>query len=670
MLHTSDILNDRYHLQRKLGYGGFSEVWHAWDNRGKQEVAIKIFLRQDDEGIRLCEREFMRTNRLSHPRVIRFYDFGVFEGAPYLVMPYFHGGTPESQAGELPEETLWRIILDIGMAMHYLHNLRVPVVHNDLKPDNFLIGNDGHYVLADFGISTELADRLIRSLPADMDGETPRAYRPPELFHYRDAQKKHPVKASDIWAFGACLFELATGDTPFGDQGGVFQLMHQMDQPTPVRELVSGPLPEHYSEHLQNLIYQCLEPETWDRPMAHVLVEAAEAYLAGGVPQVIKVPPPKEPAVAAETTQAFWQYGSSEPAPPQPEYQRQSLIAQKKRRLPAWFWAAGGSALTLAGYLFWQKNQVSLGEQEAARLHQIEVYQQDSLRQDSISKPQMPIGNDAGQVSEKQEPELTIAQKAQLQVYNDMLDKAIEASSGNNVVHRSLLAIRKEPENKEKICAVAEGLRKNAVMEVRSFANYTVKEVCKTLENKDNESVEPSKTIGSTGANKSLTPDQRKMGDRLGAKKFGILVGTFLQIANAEKEKDRLLSQFTLTSLIRTIRYDTTGTVKLLDPPSPQEKKKRLNSFTKKKPRNEFSYQVILPYGTKKDAEKVFSDIKTKLVCDCIVYEYSDGDASDPPKLDTPPKLSFRIHHRIREESSNSTINQISFSHAHSWNHP
>lgn len=156
MLSTSTLLHGRYQLQRKLGVlGGFSEVWSARDVRTGREVAIKAFFKQDKDGIEICRREYERANQMYHPSLIRLYDFDVYKQMPYLVMPYYQNGSLLEHAGSLDEQNIWRIASDIGSALEYLHALNPPLIHNDLKPDNFLIPDDPaqRYVLTDFGIS-------------------------------------------------------------------------------------------------------------------------------------------------------------------------------------------------------------------------------------------------------------------------------------------------------------------------------------------------------------------------------------------------------------------------------------------------------------------------------------------------------------------------------------
>ena len=288
----------RYHLSGQLGHGGFSTVYKAWDELRSEEVAIKVFLKSDDEGVALCRDEYDRTIALRHPNIIQFYDFGVSLGAPFIVMPYYERGAVQNCLGELVEEDMWKLIYDIGNTLDYIHQLNPPVLHNDIKPDNFLISHNDEFILTDFGISTALNMKMMRSrdsFQAEMDdnkeprGRGPMAYRAPELFHYRDQQRQSPIKATDIWAFGASLYEIATGETPFGDQGGLYQLMEIKDNHSRLYDILE-PLPSQFSGVLNNLIFDCLALSPWERPKASEICEEARMQLHADT-AVVQVPP-------------------------------------------------------------------------------------------------------------------------------------------------------------------------------------------------------------------------------------------------------------------------------------------------------------------------------------------------------------------------------------------
>jgi serine/threonine protein kinase len=290
VFQENQIINNQYKLLEKLGFGGFSEVWKAQDLRIPEPqpaiFAIKIFIRQDQEGIELCKQEYLRTHNLNHPHVLTTLSFGVHDSAPYLVMPYCAGGTVMSQTGEWSELQIADFIAQVGSGLDYIHNLPTFIIHNDIKLDNFLINEAGQYLLSDFSISQRLQLKLTRSLNSGLlqghpSGAAPMAYRPPESFKYKAHERQEPVKASDIWAFGSSLYLMATGELPFPMGGGMAQLT-AMDNPTVKIGDVIPELPKQYSSQLEAIIQMCLSLETWDRPQAKELVEWAQHYQRTG----------------------------------------------------------------------------------------------------------------------------------------------------------------------------------------------------------------------------------------------------------------------------------------------------------------------------------------------------------------------------------------------------
>jgi len=123
------------------------------------------------------------------------------------------------------------------------------------------------------------------------------AYQAPELFTTEERPRLPAVMASDIWAFGATLYEITTGDPPFGDQGGLYQIMQMQGHFQSNSGITDLPLPSRYSGMLQTLIGDCLAPSTWDRPRAKELVAEARRQLEGTQAQK----PEHEPSPVAPT---------------------------------------------------------------------------------------------------------------------------------------------------------------------------------------------------------------------------------------------------------------------------------------------------------------------------------------------------------------------------------
>ena len=273
---------EKYTLVEKVGIGGFAEVWKVKRTATGFVQAIKIFSILDEAGALLAADEFERVFNLNHPRLLKAGDYGVFQGHPYLVMPFCKKGTALKHAGKLEEKELLKAFQDIASALSFLHGLDDYILHQDIKSDNFLIDDQGNYLLADFGISKKLKRSLTKSVvnnrktelisDSKNSGSTPPAYRPPETFD-TDFEKRKPIKASDIWSLGATMFELATEELPFGDFGGLIQ-----KQGTATPNLPK----DRFSNEFNELIKWCLQPNTWDRPTAQELYQAITDFQNSG----------------------------------------------------------------------------------------------------------------------------------------------------------------------------------------------------------------------------------------------------------------------------------------------------------------------------------------------------------------------------------------------------
>ena len=270
MLESETIIQNRYRLLRKLGRGSFGEVWAAHDEVADVDVAVKIYVALDDRGIEEFREEFRNVSTLIHTNILRPEHYDVYGSRPFLVMPLCRGSV-EGQAGGMSEPELWHFIRDVSSGLAYLHGHEI--LHRDIKPDNILINPDEDYVISDFGISTRMRSTMRRSSMRqnkDVDTSGTIAYMAPEMF----TKSPSAVKATDIWALGATLYELMTGELLFFGQGGVVQLKGA--------ELPE--LPEIYSKDLRDTVMSCLNMDTWFRPTASELSEYAASKLKGENP--------------------------------------------------------------------------------------------------------------------------------------------------------------------------------------------------------------------------------------------------------------------------------------------------------------------------------------------------------------------------------------------------
>lgn len=262
------LFDDHYQLKEKIGGGGFSEVWLAHDVVADFDVALKIYQpvgELDETGKEDFRREFARLCGLNHSNIIHAVGFGIYkEKLPYLAMNVCKNGSAKKLIGNISEDELWNFIEQIASGLQYLHSH--DIVHQDMKPDNVLINSDGQYLIIDFGISTKTRNTLRRSGNGvgNVGGGTP-WYMSVESF---GTESPH-IFARDIWAFGATLYELMVGDTPFGEYGGLGQKARDGKIPS---------INQDYSDELKSLVYDCLAFNAWSRPDAEEILRRVKFH--------------------------------------------------------------------------------------------------------------------------------------------------------------------------------------------------------------------------------------------------------------------------------------------------------------------------------------------------------------------------------------------------------
>lgn len=271
---VGQIIDNRYELVRLIGSGSFGEVWVAMDKETDIEVALKIYISMDQQGLADFKKEFQLSFNLNHTNLLHSNYLGSTsdDNRAYLVMPLCPEGSVSKYIGDIDEHTLWRFIMNVSSGLAYLHDQHPPLIHQDIKPDNILISKNGDFVISDFGISKQLRTTLRRSIGHQYDVSGSVSYMGPERF----SKNCMPLKASDIWSLGATIYELAVGDLPFCGMGGGMQ---QKGAEIPE-------LPDKFSNTLNMVMMSCLAKETWDRPTAHQLEDFAGRILAGENPAV------------------------------------------------------------------------------------------------------------------------------------------------------------------------------------------------------------------------------------------------------------------------------------------------------------------------------------------------------------------------------------------------
>jgi serine/threonine protein kinase len=204
---------DGFEPIRRIGGGGFGDVWLARQTNVDRQVAVKVgHAPIQDEIIKLrFDRECKALGRLSgHPNIIDVYTAGTLnDGRPYLVLEYVDGGTLWQQLKRTPveEHRLLSVGEQLASALHEAHSSGV--LHRDLKPENILMRSSGDAVLGDFGIARlqDGANTTSAAITASV------AYAAPEVLGGTKASV-----ASDIYGIGICLLAAVLRSVPFVDK--------------------------------------------------------------------------------------------------------------------------------------------------------------------------------------------------------------------------------------------------------------------------------------------------------------------------------------------------------------------------------------------------------------------------------------------------------------------
>jgi serine/threonine protein kinase len=208
VVNARDQVN-RYHIQSLLGSGGFGIVYKARDKILGRDVAIKV-VRGSEQLIDRVYEEARFLASLRHPFVLQVLTtVRPNEQQVWIVTPFFANGTLRSLCEKQPigiDDSL-RLTAEIVQALQYLHTQGI--YHRDIKPENVLIDDDGHAVLADFGLAI-LSDQRHQAV-----GAGTRSYQAPEQI---EGSTSGIDGRADLWSVGVLLYKLLTHSLPFNGQ--------------------------------------------------------------------------------------------------------------------------------------------------------------------------------------------------------------------------------------------------------------------------------------------------------------------------------------------------------------------------------------------------------------------------------------------------------------------
>jgi serine/threonine-protein kinase len=220
-------LNGRYRLEARIGAGGMSTVYRAFDEILQRQVAIKLMNREvasDSDQLERFRREARAVAQLSHPHIVGVIDAGEDEGRPYIVFEYVEGETLKERIrrqGRLPIAEAVAYAIEIARALGAAHARHI--VHRDVKPQNVLIDEEGSAKVTDFGIARTLDEE---GLTADGRVLGTTDYVSPE-----QALGQPVTGQSDLYSLGVVLYEMLTGEVPFkGDSQVAVAMKHVREQ--------------------------------------------------------------------------------------------------------------------------------------------------------------------------------------------------------------------------------------------------------------------------------------------------------------------------------------------------------------------------------------------------------------------------------------------------------
>ena len=253
-LALGNALAGRYELQREIGRGGMATVYLARDVRHARLVALKLL--DPELGALLGADRFLSeirvTANLQHPNLLPLFDSGEANGLLFYIMPFVDGESLRTRLDrerQLPVDEAIRIAVAIASALDYAH--RHGVIHRDLKPENVLL-HDGQPLVADFGIALALSRAGgTRLTQTGLSLGTPQYMSPEQATGDRTTDAR-----TDIYALGAVLYEMLTGDPPHSGSNAQAIIAKVLTEKAPHARLARESVPEHVDAAIERALAQ------------------------------------------------------------------------------------------------------------------------------------------------------------------------------------------------------------------------------------------------------------------------------------------------------------------------------------------------------------------------------------------------------------------------------
>jgi serine/threonine protein kinase len=250
-----------YRLLNVVHTGQNCHIWQAYDDANDRMVGIKTLLDKylsDREQIRFLRWEYAVGCTLKHPQIIEMFSLGNDRGTPYLVVEWFSAPNLKQRINAGIEKIAYllpKIVESSAEALGYLH--KMGWVHRDVKPDNFLVSDEGKIKLIDFALARKQKSRFMKFFSGRNKVQGTRSYMAPEQIR----GKAQDLRA-DVYSFGCVLHELLSGRPPFtGVNSNDLLMKHLRVLPPPLEAFNSN-----VSSEFAQLVRKCMSKNPAARP--------------------------------------------------------------------------------------------------------------------------------------------------------------------------------------------------------------------------------------------------------------------------------------------------------------------------------------------------------------------------------------------------------------------
>lgn len=329
-----------YRIIEQIGLGGMATVYKAYDPGTDRYVAVKVLPQQyaqDTEFQARFQQEAKAIAHLEHLHILPVFAFGEQDGTTFMVMRYMDAGTLGDviKRKQLTFEEITRFLSQLASALDYAHDNGI--VHRDVKPSNVLVDRQGNVFLTDFGIAKILEGGMKLTGTGSVIG-TPQYMAPEQLEPGSEVSR-----ASDQYALGVILYEMATGQTPYqAVTPWAIIAMHQRREPMALPRALNPNLPEA----AEQVILKALAHEPGQRFESCSALAAAFQQAVQDAPTRVAAPTRASQPAPQNTVEAATAKGLINDSAPLPNVATQML--QRKSASPL-RWGVSIGALLIVG---------------------------------------------------------------------------------------------------------------------------------------------------------------------------------------------------------------------------------------------------------------------------------------------------------------------------------